>query len=78
MHAAEHDVVGIGLAGEPRQLQRIAGQIRVLVDIGALVVVAEDHRAFAERRLGGDDAGIARVVLQRLEAVKCNCGNLHD
>jgi hypothetical protein len=57
MHAAEDDVFGVGLRGEARELQRVAGQVGVLVDVGALVVVAEDDglAELAERswRVGG-------------------------
>jgi hypothetical protein len=49
MHAAEDDVLGVGLRGEARELQRVAGEVGVLVDVGALVVVAEDDGALAER-----------------------------
>ena len=53
VHAAEDDVVGLRpggrLAGE---LERVAGHVGELDDLVALVVVAEDEDALAERRLG--------------------------
>ena len=70
VHAAEHDVLGVGLRGELGELQRIAGQVGVLVDVGPLVVVAEDHRAPAELRPRGEYALLARVVGERLERSK--------
>jgi hypothetical protein len=48
MHAAEHDELGVGLGGEARQLERVAGEVGVLVDVGALVVVAQQHGLVAE------------------------------
>ena len=56
VHAAEDDVFGIGLCGQSGQLERIAGQVGVLVDIGTLVVVAEDYGLLAQFGAGGTDA----------------------
>jgi hypothetical protein len=71
MHAAEDDVLGVGLRGEARQLERIAGQVGVLIDVGALVVVAEDDGALAELGAGGADALVAgprRTGVERVES----------
>ena len=54
MHAAEHDRVRTGvrrLAGEP---QRVAHHVRDVLDLGALVVVREDHGV----ALGGERANL--------------------
>jgi hypothetical protein len=59
MHAAEDDVLGVGLRGEARQLERVAGQVGVLIDVGALVVVAKQHGFLAEARAGGARAQAA-------------------
>ena len=56
MHAAEHDVFGVGLGGEAGQLQGVAGEVGVLVNVGALVVVAQQHGLVAEAGAGGADA----------------------
>ena len=77
MHAAEHDVIGVGLRGELGQFQRIAGKVGVLVDVGALIVMAEDDRALAEPRPRGNDTLLAGLVLQRLEAVESYRALLH-
>ena len=57
VHAAEHDVLGVGpgrrLAG---QLERVAGHVGELDDLVALVVVAEHEHPVAERRLRGRGA----------------------
>ena len=60
-----------------RQLERIAGEVGVLVNVGALVVVAEDHGAIAKARTRGANALMAGVVLQLIETVKGDGGGLH-
>ena len=77
MHAAEDDVFRICLRGQLGQLQRIAGQIGVLVDIGPLVVVAEDYGLLAQ--LGAGDADAVRAILVRevVEGGKGDRGGLH-
>ena len=63
--AAEDDEVGGVLAGgELRELQRVAGVVGELDDLVALVVVAEDDEAVAERGLGGGDADVQLGVRQ--------------
>jgi hypothetical protein len=42
----------------------------VFVDIGALVMVPEDHSATAQCCLGGEDAVLAIIVVQRFKTVK--------
>jgi hypothetical protein len=64
VHAAEHDVLGVGLRGQLGELERIAGQVGVLVDIGALVVVGEKGYTLAELFLGRNNARLAVVILQ--------------
>ncbi|MPN10685.1 hypothetical protein SDC9_157982 [bioreactor metagenome] len=77
MHAAEDDVFGIGLRGEARQLQRVTGQVGVLVHVGALVMVVEDDGLLAEFGAGGADALVAGLVGQGVERVERNGGSLH-
>ena len=77
MHAAEDDVLGFGLRGEARELERIAGDVGVGVDVGALVVVAEQDDVLAEFGLGGTDAPGGVIVGQRVEAVERDGGGLH-
>ena len=49
VHAAEHDVIGARMLGDcVGELERVAGVIRELDDFVALVVMAQDHEAFAE------------------------------
>ncbi len=71
------DVFRICLRGQLGQLQRIAGQIGVLVDIGPLVVVAEDYGLLAQ--LGAGDADAVRAILVRevVEGGKGDRGGLH-
>jgi hypothetical protein len=65
VHAAEDDVLGGGLrGGQARQLQRVAGEVGELDDLVALVVVAEDDDALAERPLRGGDPLVHLVVGQ--------------
>ena len=40
VHAAKHDVFGAGLGGQLGELERVAGQVGVLIDVGTLVVMA--------------------------------------
>ena len=70
VHAAEDDELGVGLRGEARELERVAGQVRVLIDVGALVVVAEDDGARAELGTRGADAFVAGFVLKPVELVE--------
>ena len=56
MHAAKDDIFGVRLAGQARQLQRVAGQIGVLVDVRPLVVMAEQNRAITQFFSGSADA----------------------
>jgi hypothetical protein len=63
VHAAEDDVVGFGPCGSgARELQRVADVIGKPDDLVALVVVAEDDSARAERRLGRSDSRIELIV----------------
>ena len=48
--------------GELRELQRVAGQVGVLVHVGALIVMPENHQALAERVLGRRNARVHLVV----------------
>src|SRR5690606_6435776 len=41
VHAAENDVFSTGLTGQARQLERVTGQVGVLIDVSALIVVTE-------------------------------------
>ena len=50
--------------GVLRELQRVADVVGELDDLVALVVVAEDDEAVAERRLGGGDAGVQLLIGQ--------------
>ena len=70
MNAAENDVFGIGLRSEARQLQRIAGQVGMLVNIGALVVVAKNDRFFAELGASDADALLAGFVGEFIERIE--------
>ena len=63
--AAEHDVVGlVARGGGLRQLQRIADDVGKLDDFVALVMVAENDEARAERGLGLRDARVHFGVRQ--------------
>ena len=51
VHAAEDDELGVGmLADLPRELVRVAGVVGELDHLVALIVMAEDDEASAERR----------------------------
>ena len=53
VHAAEDDVVGLGTGGrELGQLEGVAGEVGVPDDLVALVVMAEDDQAAAQRLRG--------------------------
>ncbi len=53
VHAAEDDVLGLGAGGRvARELEGVAGDVGELDHLVALVVVAEDEDAVAERGLG--------------------------
>jgi hypothetical protein len=77
MHAAEHDVLGVGLGGEAGQLEGVAGEVGVLVDVGALVVVAQQHGLVAEAGAGGADALVGVAVGEGVEAVETDGNGLH-
>ena len=63
VHAAEHDELGLALAGGgARELQRVAGEVGELDDLVALIVMAEDHQALAERLLGRRNPRVHLVV----------------
>ena len=50
MHAAEHDVLGLRMPGDlTRELEGVAGVVREADHLVALVVVAEDDEALAQR-----------------------------
>ena len=52
MHAAERDHLGVGLRRLLREPERVAHEVRHVLDLGQLVVVGEDHGA----ALGGQRA----------------------
>jgi hypothetical protein len=61
--AAEHDVVGLRPArGCARELQRVADVVGELDHLVALIVVAQDHAALAQRGLRLRDPGVELVV----------------
>ena len=62
VHAAEHQVIGIGARGEFGQAQRIAHQIGMTIHIGTLIVMAEYDRALAQRFFRGKDARLTVFV----------------
>ena len=63
--AAEDDELGLAAAGGgARELQRVADVVGELDHLVALVVMAEDDDALAERRLRGGDARVHLVVRQ--------------
>ena len=65
MHAAEDDVVGRRVLGDlARQLERVAGVVGEPDHLVALVVVAEDDEAVAERGARGGDAQLHLLVRQ--------------
>ncbi len=78
VHAAKHDVLRIRIPREFGQPERVAGQIGVAVDVGALVVMAENDRAVAEFLLRRENACLAVVILQLAVAVESNrsCGHI--
>jgi len=77
MNAAEDDVLRFGLRRQASEFQRVAGEVRVLIDIGALVVVAEQHGLVAEPFAGGANALMTGVVLQLVEFVEADGGSWH-
>ena len=64
VHAAEHDEVRVGRGPALRQLVRVAEEVGVLHDLVALVVMAEDDQAPAERELRRADARVELGVGQ--------------
>jgi len=78
MNAAEDDELGFGLRGEARELERISGEVGVLIDIGALVMVAQQHCALAKAGAGGTDALMRLGVGERVETVETDGGYLHE
>ena len=67
VHAAEDDGLGVG-PGQRRvgELEGVAHEVRVLDDLVALVEVAQDDGAVAQRRLGGADPGVELGVAGQL------------
>ncbi|SBT10145.1 hypothetical protein ACCAA_890024 [Candidatus Accumulibacter aalborgensis] len=77
MHAAEDNVLRFGLRGEAREFQRVTGKVGVLVNVGTLVVVAEQNGLVAKPLAGSADALMARIVLQLVEVVEADGRGLH-
>ncbi len=77
MHAAENDMAGIGPRCEARELQRVAGEVGVLINVGALIVVAEQHGLLAEARARGTDSLMTGVVVHLVELVEVDGCALH-
>ena len=50
MDAAEDDVIGVRPAARRARVEGIAGQVGVLIDVGALVVMAESTARLPSRR----------------------------
>jgi hypothetical protein len=48
------------------------------IDVGALVVVAEQHCAFAELGTGGFDADLCRFIGEGIECIEMNGCSLHE
>ncbi len=78
MHAAKDDELRIRIPREFGQPERVAGQIGVLVDVRALVMVAKNDSTAAEFFLGCHNARLAVVILQLAVAVEGNrsCGHI--
>ena len=66
------------MRGEARELERISGEVGVLIDIGALVMVAQQHCALAKAGAGGTDALMRLGVGERVETVETDGGYLHE
>src|SRR5215203_5874921 len=65
MDAAEHDELSLGMLGNlAGQSERIADIIRELDHLVALIVLAQNNEARAERRFRGSDAGVELFVRQ--------------
>src|SRR3954454_18594370 len=65
MDSAEHDELGGATArGRAGELQGVAGEVRELDDLIALIVMPEDHHAVAQRLLRRDDPLVHFVVGQ--------------
>jgi hypothetical protein len=73
MDAAEDDVLGLGPGGLARQLEGIAGVVGMPEHLFTLVVVAKDHQALTQGRLGGADAGVQLLVAQADEILYFDC-----
>ena len=75
VHATEHDELGVGmLLREHREPERVAPRVGPPHHFVALVVVAEDEEAVAERGLRGADAlrevvGVGKGVALRQRAL---------
>ncbi len=71
VHAAEDDEIGgVFAGGVLGELQGIAGVVGELDDFIALVVVAEDDEAFAERGFGRGDAEVHLGVREPQEGLR--------
>ncbi len=65
VHAAEHDQRRVALRGTLGELERIADEVREILDRGDLIVVGEDQRiAFAPQPC---DSGDERLVVHRAD-----------
>src|SRR5690606_9505086 len=77
VHAAENDVFSTGLTGQARQLERVTGQVGVLIDVSALIVVTEQHRPAAQLGPRGAYARMRVLVGEGVETVEIDGGGLH-
>ena len=77
MHATKDDVFGVSLGGEARQLQRVTGEIGVLIHVGPLVMVAKQDGLLAELGARGANASVAVCVGELVELVKLDDGGVH-
>ena len=79
MHAAENHVFRISLRGQAGEFERITRQVGVLINVGALVMMAKDDGLFAKFGASSADAllaGLVREVVVRRKNERL--GGLHE
>src|SRR5690606_24588108 len=77
VHAAENDVLSASLTGKARQLERVTGQVGVLIDVSALIVVTQQYRATTQLGPRGAYARMRVLIGEGVETVEIDGGGLH-
>ena len=77
MDATKYQIIRICFHGKARQLQGIAGEIGMLINIRTLIMMGEYYDALSECGFSLHNALRAVVIFQVIETFKCNSFRWH-